>query len=1648
MARITMAEALGTPTNNDSSAISVAGGPQPNKSNKVEAPAIKINSELLAREAKRYAEEQKQKQAVVMPETEPQLQSPAPSPNETVDQQVDSVPAQVAQLEDSYAQNVADAAYSGKYLTDAEIDAMLSKGEIGFIETLRRTKIASYVPFAGTIADAVSIGKMYDLARKQNAGEQLTAVEQQMLKDYARDQIEFQIRGRSIGGTIAEMLPDTIAFMGELGAAAAVSSTGVGAAAGLASGAKTLAKVGGKNAVKKVVKKSIMANVGKAAATAAGTAALMPQQIYKNYNNRKVYGSLDITDKGEVVFQDMLEKPVTTFFKAYGDVFVEVLSESSGRIISKGINKATSPLFNKAKGMVPARFVETFNKLSQQVNPQNGITRFIKDKAMFDGVLAEMGEERLGDLLRIGFGLDDSQMDTTDKIANAIFPGTDQLLAELGLFSVIGTASMGTAKAYDMLKQKAGDIKAADMVSVMTEQQKDKMAEGDIEDVTPNMHDKVKKENPGAVKISEAKKSSLKNLDQAYSIARAKKVLEKGKRAAELQGRKKDLNPLQYAKEFVSTYFSWNTPWFQKNFVDLRSAAKLNPEMATYLSIANSIPQTASAMFDFGVSYRLPDNYSAEIEQNIKPMSTMLADMQHEAGNSRDFDKDYEAFQEIGALESELSKAATRTGYRPYDSVNNLTKRREEIKQELGARAKARGREGTEQELGEMEYARLLGHVKTVSDTLKALNLGSAYEGVLSVDRADMLNRNNPIMWPSRMERDISDITAADSKKSFLRKSVHSDLEFQESKGAGKDSTARRVDVLEQVMNAMQMHLTRRLNKRIETELIKIAQSGELKGFVDIAKTSADKKAEGIKGEKSDLTEDFGEKKNVFPVNVNGETVNLVLSRDITEALQADIEPSSFIRGMKMITNIFRAGVTTLRASFVVGNLVRDTQVAAIQSGNKQFIPGIDTARGAAQVAGRTETFKSFARSGALGSDILTFGRSFSPASYIKGIAERTQKFSYFSPAGLAVRLIKAPFKAIMRINELAELGTRVGVYGRNINWESKALRDEYPLPSAIEVEQQALSREVQAYDLWLLYIRKRAQSKVVSDLKNEALVLKGKLEATNDPKYKQQLDELNSDIAKLEAKADKTEKEFNEKYKKYGLDRVGKFQELKEVVDGERTLDFNSDANSVFPEVQFNQGSYIDNALALTRHIEALRNKSQSELDRVNKVIPTKEHALFQRMKEKLDNLPQNTQFEKIMASPYKFQVFKAAQDLGMSMEQAAEQAGTDGLSAVFMARNSTTDFGTMGAFMRDINALFPFSNAALQSALTMARSFKNNPVATSLRAMVLSLPGVASAVYYLMFGTEEDRREFLSFPEYEHDTYMHLKINGVWYKLPLPFEYGLFFGSLPKKFLMQFYKANPKEAGSFIMDSIIPVFSMLSPVDPSVPLPQPAMPIAEYLANYNFWKGRSIVPEYQEKMEPFKQYSHATSTTLIKLAEEMDKLFGTSFSPAKMENFLNGMFGGFAGDVLGAVDRGFAEIEEKKTGVAPLPVELSDLPILDRFISSSGTGYRSAQVQDLMKEYKKMEQVVNTYHNMLATDDPRADSYYEANEEEFAKINTLTEANGYIKHLGQEIVRIKEAAGWTAEEKAKAIKQNEKEMRDYADETLRYIFGTEDKK
>jgi len=357
-------------------------------------------------------------------------------------------------------------------------EGLESKGEIGFFEQWRRQDISEMIPFnpeAAVKATGVllSINRLKgddadpNKARPDNDPQRIEDFDR--VRNFLMTAEEERIRGFSTGGNVARgiaMLPGfAIEFM----------STG---------GAATMAKLG----VRKVIQSSMRqivksgslkfaARTSGALAGASARTALMPHRVIGDFAERQITANLELTDDGISIAKKATQTPMISGVSAFGSVLIENFSEVTGTFLNKAgkaVGKNISSRFTNIP--LPSALINGLIKVFRKLRPDKNI-RGLFTKAGFNGILEEMGEERVGNFLRALTGIEsfdaDNPHSVMDRVISSI-PNSEELLVEGLVFSFPATLQLTASGGIKLIQKRKKDGKVKEpKLNELTDEQID-----------------------------------------------------------------------------------------------------------------------------------------------------------------------------------------------------------------------------------------------------------------------------------------------------------------------------------------------------------------------------------------------------------------------------------------------------------------------------------------------------------------------------------------------------------------------------------------------------------------------------------------------------------------------------------------------------------------------------------------------------------------------------------------------------------------------------------------------------------------------------------------------------------------------------------------------------------------------------------------------------------------------------------------------------------------------------------------------------------------------------------------------------------------------------------------------------------------------
>ena len=259
-----------------------------------------------------------------------------------------------------------------------------------------------------------------------------------------------------------------------------------------------------------------------------------------------------------------------------------------------------------------------------------------------------------------------------------------------------------------------------------------------------------------------------------------------------------------------------------------------------------------------------------------------------------------------------------------------------------------------------------------------------------------------------------------------------------------------------------------------------------------------------------------------------------------------------------------------------------------------------------------------------------------------------------------------------------------------------------------------------------------------------------------------------------------------------------------------------------------------------------------------------------------------------------------KGKRELGYTDDEAALYAANEARGLL--------DFAKMGSWMRVINKIIPFSNAAVRGLARSASGLKADPLGFSARWMLyVAMPTLAVRMLAKQMGGDVED-EYQQLPAWQRDFFWNVKLGRYWLRIPKPHELGVMAGGVERALSRELGEKNSFDGyGGSVSTAMIPVNDIPSLLGP---LKAPA----EIVFNRDTFRDRDIIPIWEKdlKLELRKGTKNASMA-----GQAVGNLIG--MDPRNIDH-LFGSFGGLGQSLIDFTkpEKKLGESLIKATGVA----------------------------------------------------------------------------------------------------------------------------------
>ncbi len=226
----------------------------------------------------------------------------------------------------------------------------------------------------------------------------------------------------------------------------------------------------------------------------------------------------------------------------------------------------------------------------------------------------------------------------------------------------------------------------------------------------------------------------------------------------------------------------------------------------------------------------------------------------------------------------------------------------------------------------------------------------------------------------------------------------------------------------------------------------------------------------------------------------------------------------------------------------------------------------------------------------------------------------------------------------------------------------------------------------------------------------------------------------------------------------------------------------------------------------------------------------------------------------------------------------------------AAYEARDRQ-DFAKGGAKTKILRHMVPFANAQLQGNVALYQAFKNRPLRTLLQGV-----GWVTTAKLIEQALNWDDPDYWDRPQWERDLFLMIPTgkgpdgHTRFLRAPLPFLFGVIFGTLPGR-IAQWIKANHPNALDGFFKTVLGE-TVSSPIPPIFLTP---LELAVGKEGYSHYRGRSIVPSRLSDEPTELRYTEQTSLTAKKVSHALASVNkNLAVAPLKLDYAVSATTGG----------------------------------------------------------------------------------------------------------------------------------------------------------
>ncbi len=358
-------------------------------------------------------------------------------------------------------------------------------------------------------------------------------------------------------------------------------------------------------------------------------------------------------------------------------------------------------------------------------------------------------------------------------------------------------------------------------------------------------------------------------------------------------------------------------------------------------------------------------------------------------------------------------------------------------------------------------------------------------------------------------------------------------------------------------------------------------------------------------------------------------------------------------------------------------------------------------------------------------------------------------------------------------------------------------------------------------------------------------------------------------------------------------------------------TLNMDNPIEKMFHQFMMNGG---ETGYSNLRDLEQHKNDIKRELKKANGKIGAAKAMDY--LGERLD------EYNRAIENCARFAAFMTSREMGRNMDRAIYDAkeisvnfNKKGSGSKFLNKQGQTKLGNTAAFISGSGrTLYVFWNAAIQGTFgNFVKNAKRHPVKAITAAATMFLLG--AIISGLGADDDEDsKNSYFNQPDYVRRSNILFRAGEHWISIPLPVEYRAVYGM--GELMMSVLRGKEHLTTAEIATEVASQMSQMLPINflegdggLGALTPSAAKPLVETFVTEKSWTGMPLykdTPWNKNMPEWTKAYKNADKE-LVNLAAVLNEATGgdeytkgwIDINPAKIENLLNGYFGGYASTI-----------------------------------------------------------------------------------------------------------------------------------------------------